>query len=138
MPVSYTILKDLDVVYVRYWGRASMAEGMTCFGDYLTHPDAHAGQKQLIDLSAVTEPISDYADAMKFMAKMADMFHKASPQTLLVCYAPHEIARQSAYVGLRSWAGVDHMVFRVMDDEVAALRFLGLPVDSIAELLASA
>lgn len=138
MPVSFTILKDHDVVYVRYSGKSSNAEGMACFADYLNHPDAHAGQKQLVDLSGLIVPISDHADGMKFMAKMADLFKGTGPQTLLVCYAPHDVARRSAMVGLRSWAGIEHVVFRVMEDELAALRFLGLPERSFAELLASA
>lgn len=138
MTICFKILNGLNVVYVKYTGKNDMAKVMQSFAEYVAHPDFRAGQKIFIDLSHVTEAGHDHTEAMKFMAKMTEYFNAERPQTLLVCYAPNLPAQQTALMGLRSWSGNGSLVFRMMADEQAALAFLGLPVESVAGLLAEA
>ena len=138
MAITFRILPELNVVYVKYVGRPQMADAMKLFDAYMAHPDCKPGQKHFVDLSEVTGSASDYLNAMKFMARMADQISGSGPQTLLVCYAPNGAGQKTAELGKKSWSVAEHMVYRIMDDEAAALQFLGLPVGSISEMLADA
>lgn len=132
MGVSFTILEDLDLVYVRYEGKPSIRELAECFAEYMAHPKCRPGQKQFVDLAEVAEPFPDYTGMMKFMARMADQFRPDGPQTLLACYAPTPVARKLALIGLRSWGGIDHVIYRVFDEMSAAMNFLGIPEHSVS------
>ncbi|WP_435259114.1 hypothetical protein ACSBLW_04910 [Thioclava sp. FR2] len=138
MAVSYKILKEFDVVYVKYVGPPEILAAIALFESYQRDPDCRPGQKHFVDLSDISEPVGDYIEMMKFMAKMADQFTQDSPQTLLVCYAPTPLSRKVAIMGQKSWDKVDQVVYRVIEDEAAALAFLGLTAKSVADLLADA
>jgi hypothetical protein len=138
MPVTFRVLPDRGLVYVRYEGVALMAEGFDAFAAYMRHPDCRPGQKQLVDLSAVTKIDRNFAQIMALQAFKADQFAGRSPETLLVYLAPHPTAAELARLSIRSWEGVGHIVARVMEDEALALTFLGQPEERITDLLARA
>lgn len=138
MAVSFRILPRLGVVYVRYEGIAGMQDGMDAFAAYMRHPDCRPGQRQLVDLSPVTELERDFAGLMKFQAIKADQFQRAGPTTLVAYVAPHAPARKLADFAARAWAGQSHVQPRVFEDEADALAFLGLEGRSIADVLATA
>jgi len=136
MAVSYRILAEHALVYVRYEGMASLSDGFKAFDAYLCDPLCRPGQKQFIDLSAVTEIERDFPKLMAFQAFKAMQFVAPGQQTLLVYFAPTEISQIMANLSLRSWAGFDHVAARMMEDEAAAMEFLGLRGKRISELLA--
>lgn len=138
LPVSFRILPRLGVVYIRYEGLAGMQEGIDAFSAYMRHPDCRPGQRQLVDLSPVTELERDFAGLMKFQAIKADQFQRAGPTTLVAYVAPHAPARKLADFAARAWAGQSHVQPRVFEEEAGALGFLGLAGRSIAEILAGA
>ena len=138
MTVSFKILKECNVVYVKYSGPPNIRAAISLFEAYRRDPDCRAGQKQFVDLSEISEPVGDYIEMMKFMAKMADQFTLNGPQTLLVCYAPTPLSRRVAMMGQKSWDNVDQVVYRIIEDETAALAFLGLTAKSVADLVADA
>lgn len=127
MSVRFTIFDDLDLVYVKYESRPSIREVLECFSQYMADPKCHPGQKQFVDLADVDAPFEDYTGMMKFMARMADQFRPDGPQTLLACYAPTPAARKLAIIGLRSWSGIDHVIYRIFEERGAVLAFLGIP-----------
>lgn len=138
MTVSFKILNEFDVVYVKYTGPADIKGAISLFDAYLRDPDCRPGQKQFVDLSEVAEPVGDYIEMMKLMAKLADQFTQDGPQTLLVCYAPSELSRKVALMGQKSWTNSEQVVYRVIEDEAEALAFLGLTAKSISKLLTDA
>lgn len=138
MPTSYRIIPEFDVVYVQYRGVTDMREVLSLFDAYVADPMCRPGQKQLVDVSLIAEPFDDYIEVLKLMARMADQFTETGPQTLLACYAPTPVALKAARIGQKSWSRFDHVVYRVMREETEALEFLGLPFQSISEMLIAA
>lgn len=136
MAVSFRILPDRGLVYIRYDGSLNATEGMVAFRDYMAHPDCRPGQKHLVDLSRVTTVERDYAVILQLQATKADHFLGPATETLIVYFAPTPVPRQAAGIILRSWDGVDHVIARVLDDEAQALAVLGQPERRIADLIA--
>ena len=62
MAMSYAILPDRDVVLIRYWGHATVAETLDALHAYLDHPDYRPGQKQFFDVRDVTSVDNDYLE----------------------------------------------------------------------------
>lgn len=135
MPVTFQILPDRGLVYVRYQGPARLDETMEAFGRYMQHPDARPWQKHLVDLSAVTDIERDYAKLMAVQARKADQFLPGKSEVLMVYYAPTRIAREIAHMVLKSWETFDAVVARVQSSERDALSLLGLPETRFSDLL---
>ena len=72
MPIDVRILPKRGLVYVRYEGGISVPETAEAFGAYMQHPDMRPGQKQLIDLTRVTDWDRDFAGLMRLQAGKAD------------------------------------------------------------------
>ena len=138
MPVDVRILPHEGLVYVRYSGRAGLAETKEAFAAFLSHPDFRPGLKQLLDLSAVTDFDRDQAAFMRLQAGMTEGIMAAGDEVLLVFYAPDKVQREMAEQAHRTWAGLAHIVPVIVTDEAAALETLGLRAASIADLLAGA
>lgn len=136
MAVSYRILPEHALVYVRYEGMAGLDDGFRAFEAYMRDPLCRPGQKQFIDLSGMTEIERDFPKLMSFQAFKAMQFVAPAQQTMLVYYAPTKVSQIMANLSLRSWAGFDHVAARMMENEEDALAFLGLPNTTISELLA--
>ena len=135
MAVTFRILPDRGLVYVRYADFAGLEESFRLFAAYTQHPDCRPGQKQLVDLSAVTGFDRDYAKLMKFQALKVGQFVGPEVQTMLAYLAPSRPAHEMALMILRSWVGFDQVIARVFDTEAETLNFLGLPESRIADLL---
>ncbi len=135
MSVSFKILSSLGVVYVRYEGHAKMLETMTAFGEYAQHPDFRPGQKQLVDLTHLTGWDEDYVELMQAQAKKAEAFTGNNAQTLIVYLAPTAVGQKLARIALRSWEPFPAVVPMVQESEQPALSILGIPYNSIPELL---
>jgi len=135
MPVSFRILPDRGLVYVRYSGIAGARESQLAFAQYMQHPDCRPGQKHLVDLSDVIGFENDYGRLMELQALKAEHFVGQPVETLLAYFAPGVAAQQMAAFVLRSWQGRDEIVARVLLTEAETLTFLGLPERSIGALL---
>ncbi|MHA7868908.1 MAG: hypothetical protein ACX93U_15555 [Salipiger thiooxidans] len=136
MSVTFQILPEHGIVYVRYEGFSRLDDTMRAFDDYARHPQSHPGQKHLVDLSNVTGIESDFIGLMKLQAKKADIFLGTGEQTLIVYYAPSKLSYEMAEFIVRSWEGIGAVVSLVQQCEEQALTLLGLPHQSFAELLA--
>lgn len=138
MTVSFRILKNHGLVYVRYVGRARLTETMTAFGDYATHPDFRPGQKQLVDLSGLTGWDGDFLELMKIQARKAEALTCRESQTMLVYYAPTALSFKLSKLALNSWDGLDGIVALVQQSEMGCLTLLGVAERSFAQLLENA
>lgn len=136
MSITFRILPDRGLVYVRYSGRVRIDDSMTAFADYMRHPDCRPGQKHLVDLSAVTSYERNFSRILELQALKTEHFVGQPVETLLAYYAPTAEAQQMAALVLRSWEGTDHIVARVLLTETETLAVLGLSESTIDDLLA--
>ncbi|MBV7410003.1 hypothetical protein [Maritimibacter sp. DP1N21-5] len=138
MPGSYTILPERGLVYVRYEGFITLDEANTMFADYTRNPDSHPGQKQLVDLSRVTDWERDFFRLMKMQAEKAEVFlDPKNPQFMMILYAPTARTQEVGRHFVASWQGVRGIVVSLQHDEAGALAILGQPESSFDALLAS-
>ncbi|WP_428925516.1 hypothetical protein [Marinibacterium sp. SX1] len=111
---------------------------LTVFGEYMQHPDCRPGQKQLVDLEAITGFERDFTRLFEVQAKKVEVFASGGIETLLVYYAPTRIAREMSQLILRSWEPFDGVIPLIQDTEAGALALLGQPETSFAALLEQA
>lgn len=135
MSVSFRILSSIGVVYVRYQGHANMSDTLTAFAEYASHPEFRPGQKQLVDLTELTGWDEDYVQLMQAQAQKAEAFTGQNAQTLIVYLAPTLVGQKLARIALRSWEPFPAVVPMVQESEQPALSILGIPHDSISQLL---
>lgn len=135
MSVSYQIMPDRSLVYVRYSGFIRLADTFAVFGAYARDPDRRPGQKQLVDLARVTGMEKDYTGLMKLQAEKAGTFMAEGQQTLLVYYAPSELAYRVAKLAIASWEPIRQVVPLIQQTETGALDLLGRRERSFAQLL---
>ena len=138
MSASFTIFPRRGLVYVRYEGRVTLRQTAEIFAEYACHPDRAPGQKQLVDLSAVTGFDTDYTELLKIQAHKAETFLEGGRETLLVYYAPTRTSYELAMLVRRSWEGLEGVAMRAVQSEDGALHLLGQPEDSFAEMMAVA
>lgn len=131
MPLNFFISPELGVVYVRYSGAICPEETLDAFADYMKHPDCRPGQKQLVDLRAVTEVNFDFPALLRMQAKKAERFHVPGASTLVAYLAGSPETIRIAVMAQQSWDGVSDVIARMFTDEAAALGFLGLPLGDL-------
>lgn len=134
MPLTYTIIPELHLVYVRYWGVANIGESMQVFAQYASDPDFRADQKHLIDLKDVVEYERSFPELIKLQAEKADTLMQSKTPNLMVYYAPNRNSHSMARTILKSWDGLGATVGLIAQTEHQALSMLGLGVQSFAEL----
>ncbi|WP_372886806.1 hypothetical protein [Shimia sp.] len=138
MPVSFRILKQKGLVYVRYEGVARLEETMQAFADYARHPDCAPGQRQFVDLTALEGIEMDFPKLMETQAQKAGTFVNGAAETLIVYLAPTPLSQSLAQTIVRSWEPFPAVVPVVLGEEREALSVLGLRENSIEKLLAAA
>lgn len=136
MPINVNILASRGLVYVRYWGFATLDESFEAFGRYAADPRFQPGQKQLVDLSGLTGFEADYPRLFLLQAEKASVFLPSGVQTMLVYYAPTPVSARLANLARQSWEDIDNVVPTVMTREDEALGVLGQPERRFADLMA--
>ncbi|APZ54404.1 hypothetical protein [Salipiger abyssi] len=135
MSVSFRILPQHGIVYIRYEGFALFDDTIRAVGAYTQHPESSPGQKHLVDLSRITGIEQDFVKLMQIQALKADAFIGGGAQTMIVYYAPTPLAFEVSKVILRSWDGIDAVVPLVQQSETGTLSLLGVGLPSFAALL---
>lgn len=136
MAVSFRIFPTRGLVYVRYEGFVDLESTFLALSEYAQHPNYAPGQKQLVDLSRITDYERDFARIMSVQARKVDIFAGNALETMFMYYVDSAISRDMARTILRSWEGIDSVVARVQDHEGSALQLLGLPETNFDDLLA--
>ena len=135
MSASYRILPRQGIVYVRYEGTIILDEVEEIFAQYRHDPEAHPGQKQLVDLSRVTALEPDFAKLMRMQADKAGVLPSPVSPMIMVLYAPTEIALEIGRILVAPWKDVPGMIASLQVDEVGVLSILGETTESLATLL---
>lgn len=136
MPVTFQIMPDRGLVYIKYSGTADVSDSIKAFGEYAQHPDCKPGQKQLVDLSRVTDMEPDFVKLMEHQAQKADLFMGSQSQTLIVYFVTNKVTLNMAQMISNSWEPFPWVVPVIMDNEADVMDFLGLPERRFEEILA--
>ncbi|WP_273282254.1 hypothetical protein [Pseudooceanicola atlanticus] len=134
MPLTYTILPGIGLVYVRYWGVLNVQETTETFARFSRDPLFRPDLKHLIDMKDVVEYERSFLDLMKLQANVADTILKAPTPVHLVYYAPTRMSLSLARTILKSWDGLGSVIGRIAQDEEQALVMLGLGHQRFADL----
>ena len=134
MPVTFTIMNDLGLVYVRYRGVVRLEETLSAVASYAADPGFRFDQKHLVDLSEIDDYERNFVELMKAQAHKAASFSAGLDKTMMVYYAPTKVGLMMAQIVLKSWDGLDAVVARVTQDEEQALHMLGLSYRRIVDL----
>ena len=135
MSVSYHIHLHLGLVYIRYSGFAVLQDSFEAVGRYLQDPDFRPGQKQLIDLSMVTDFEKDYAKLFELQAKKAEALLHGT-ESLFVYYAPTNETQSMAQLICRSWNDIAAVVPVVVATPHEASSVLGISAQDFEALAA--
>jgi hypothetical protein len=133
--VEYQILDEFALVYVQYSGIATVADGTECFGRYLGDPGRRPGQRQFVDLSAISGFENDFGALFRLQATKASALMRDENPAMMVYLAPTVISLKMAHQILRSWEGLDGAVIRLAEDWDGAMDILGLPRSALDHLL---
>lgn len=136
MPIDFRIIPARGLVYVRYRGAVSLDESFDAVARYARHDGFRPGQKQLVDLAAVTEYETDYARLFRLQAEKAAVFLPSGAQTMIVYHAPTPLSLRLATLVRQSWDDIDSVVPTVLTREDEALGVLGQPERRFADLMA--
>jgi len=136
MPVTFRLIPELGLVFVRYEGHAVIEDTAAAFADYVRSPGFAPGQKQFVDLSEVTSMKTDYADLMDLQVQKAFALVGRGVQTLIAYHAPTPETLEIARLSQRSWEGIDAVIPRVFTRRAEALAFLGIAECSFARVMA--
>lgn len=137
MPLTFRILPERGLVVVRYRGFATIDDTMSATALYVADPHYAPGQKQLVDMTALTGYEKDYVRFMEMQAGKAERFNNAGVQSLVVYIAPSPVSQEVAGLFLRSWDDVDAVVPMIQRTEAQALALLGQPERTLDELFAA-
>ncbi len=135
MGVTFRILEDYGLVYVRYGRVAKVPDARGAFEAYLKDKRFQSGHKHFVDLSHIEEIDYDMPDFFKLQLSKVEGYLLDEAQTIIVYYAPHDTAFELARLCARSWEMVPSVVTMIIQDEAEALAMVGVPQTSIAMLL---
>ncbi|MEO0391323.1 MAG: hypothetical protein AAF218_10345 [Pseudomonadota bacterium] len=135
MPVTFHVLPHRGLLVVQASGHILLNDMVNATARYEAHPGFDPGQKQLVDLSAVTGFEADYPRFLAMQARKAARFDARQAQTLVVYVAPSPPAQRMATLFARTWDSVDAVVALVQHEPARALALLGQPETTLAALL---
>jgi len=135
MPITFDILSEYNLVYVRYTGVTNARESAEAFAAFAKHPDARPGLRHLVDLTRLTDMDQDFAKYMELQAVKAETLASTGVETFMIYLATSPIGRLAANIGKNGWPPESSVVAIVQDSEDAALAALGIPHSTIADML---
>ncbi|MFA8384031.1 MAG: hypothetical protein ACEPO2_00270 [Pelagibaca sp.] len=136
MPATYQILPSHNLVYVRYSGAMMVADSLKAFGAYASDPAARPGQRHLIDLSRITDMERDFARIMQLQATKGAELAMRETETLMIYFANTPLSLRSAALAKNGWSASQGVIAVVLEREDAVMTALGLPFQTIDEMLA--
>ena len=137
MPVEFEIFPKRGLVVVQFSGYATVNDTSSATAAYLAHPEYYAGQKQLVNMAAVTGFEKDYVRFMNLQARKTERLARCETQSLVVYIAPTAVSRQLSGLFVRSWIDIASVVPLIQDSESEALTLLGQPEETVDILMAT-
>ena len=132
----FKIFPEINLVYVRYSGTASIADYISVVDGYTSHPDYDPHRKNLVDLRGLENFERDYTAALALQARIAEYALTAQADILSVMVAPSPVAMEVAKLITRSWEGIDSPVIRrIVPSMDEAATLLGIGKETLDDLL---
>ncbi len=135
MSVTFQIIPDSGLVYVKYGRVANVPDTRAALEEYRNSADFRAGQKHFVDMSLVQRIDYDVPEFFRLQLNKVETYFLNEAQTLIVYYAPHELAFEFARICQRSWEMFPQVACMIQQDEGEALALLGLRESSLNQLL---
>jgi hypothetical protein len=134
MPLRYDIDSKRRLVLIEYWDHAAIDETIEALGRYAADPRFAPGQIHLFDLTRVTGVETNFPKFMEMQAKAVGHVGVGAMPSMLIYYAPNDVARQMAEMARKSWVGLDGPTFAIIEDEAEALAIAGCSEASFDDL----
>jgi hypothetical protein len=131
MPLAFRILPAVNLVQVRYRGKAGIEETAKGLRACFAHPDFRPGMRHLVDVTEVTGFERDYTGFMRLQAGVTGALVGQSVETVMVIIANSPSGRAMAALVMRTWDNVSGVVIRMQADLEGALGILGVPAAAL-------
>ncbi len=132
----FRIFPEHNLVYVRYYGTATIADYMKVVSEYPRHPDYDPHRINLIDLRYLKDFERDYTEVLKLQAKTAEYALTARADILSITVAPTPVAQEASKLVMRSWEGLDTpVVRRIVPTMEEAGTLIGIDIETLESLI---
>jgi hypothetical protein len=135
MPVTYRILRQLSLIYVRFDGYVGTEETIAAMQACGAHPDFRPEHRTIVDFSHATGYDRDWMGLMRMQAVAASSLYSTRVVPTLLYWAPTPIGQIMAQAALRSWEGVTAINARILTERDQVIAVLGVHPDKITTLL---
>lgn len=139
MPISFSVLPRIGLVFVTYTGVAGLQETVTALQGCAQAPEFRPWFSHLVDLRAVTDYERDVLGFFEMQARALDILPELSRDRFefrIVFLAPDGPGRKMAEMVRRTWEGLGHVLVLIAEDEESAMDLLGLPRIPLDQLAA--
>ena len=136
MGYDVTVLKDLNLVYTRFWGFVSAQDLERAMFSALENADYASGMVELTDLSNFEDTSVTHSTLSEQTERAAAYYEMQAKQTEHVVFAPNDFAYELVsehYRRLRHW--VKNLKVDVCKTETETLAAMGSDATTIAEFL---
>jgi hypothetical protein len=140
IPMTFEILvnKHLNLVYTKYLGFVETNQMEQAMFKTLEHPDFSPGMLELTDLSEVEDTDLNLVSLNGHTSQMAAYYEMQAKQTTHYIFAPSDLGFQLAQEYRRmANSEIKNLELCVFRSETEVLKAIGVPANSIAELLSS-
>lgn len=135
MPVTFRILREIGLIYVRFAGEVGTEETIAAMRECGAHPDFNPADRTIVDFSRATGHDQDWAGLMRMQAVAASSLYSARFVPTLLYWAPTQVGQKMAQAALRSWEGVTAINARILTERDQVIAVLGVHPDKISTLL---
>lgn len=136
MPIEFSTCLERELVYARWSGHITFDDFVENFERYLGDAHYRPGRPELIDHSDLTGADINYGYAKSMLRQVNAQMGDVKVNTHTVIYAPGGTAFGLSRMYQLLAELSDGIAVEVFDTEREALDALGLPHESIADLLA--
>ena len=135
MSVSYTILPDLGLHYVRYWGHHQTLQTDTLIEDYRRDRLVRPGLRSILDFSRILSAELDISKRRKQMELLYGMFKDPAVDWCITYYCPTDVSRSLTDMQQKMWEARSDVDFLLATRIEPIATKLGLPVKAISDLV---
>lgn len=135
MPVTFKILQDPLLVYIRYSGHLVTSDIRDAVTQFAQGGAAYHGQPHLFDLSRVTSSDINYPEFFAFMGQLADVYPMSKGENLFVFYAPDGPPAALSQILRKPFEQTPTMLVRAASTREQAFDILGNEREDLREQL---
>jgi len=135
MSVSYTILPDLGIHYVRYGGHHQTHHTDLLIEDYRRDRMVRAGLRSVLDFSRILSAELDVSKRRKQMDALYGLFKDPAVDWCITYYCPTEVSRGLTEMQQKMWEARPDVDFLLATKIESIATKLDVPVKAIRDLV---